>query len=336
MNREEISKLICDKVSVTPQLVVVAKMIILSTVKTENDSDKIIAKVLKTNGVAMPETVVIHSAVDPLPMIIAASESMSWSLAAAEAIWSLVHHGFLVPMAQPQNHASPSLGWTTIFEGGSGESSSWTFEKFFLPYPACVKLAPSLEGASDQFLSEPDLYLGTMSIQNMHREVSEAFREAVKCFRHELYTAAITMLGKASEGAWLELGSSLIAAVPRAQEQKFRKQKVQLENPMEGTFKKIKAVITVYEHQDVFDTIARASGIRLEELRSVGIWSDAVRDSRNTIHFGVQPSIPNTYEKVSALLIGAVPHIRVLYRLKGSADTLADLTRVKPQPSVNP
>jgi hypothetical protein len=160
-----------------------------------------------------------------------------------------------------------------------------------------------------------------MNVPNMHRDISDAFREAVKCFRYELFTSAITMLGKASEGAWLELGGSLITAVPQDQEHKFRKQKAQLEDPMEGTLKKIKAVITVYEQQDVFETIARASGIRLEELRSVAIWSDAVRDSRNTIHFGVHPSTPNTYEKVSALLIGAVPHIRVLYRLKDSADT---------------
>ena len=320
MNQQAVYKLICERVSVTPQRVVLAKGIILNTAGKENDSDRIIAKVLKANGVEMPHTVVIHPSVDPMPAIIAASESMSWRVASAEAIWSLIHHGFLVPMAQPQGQA-PTLSWTTVVPGSGGESSGWTFDSFFLPYPACVKRAPSLEGASNQFLAERDLYLSTMNVPNMHRDISDAFREAVKCFRYELFTSAITMLGKASEGAWLELGSSLITAVPQGQEQKFRKQKAQLEDPMEGTLKKIKAVITVYEQQDVFETIARASGIRLEELRSVAIWSDAVRDSRNTIHFGVHPSTPNTYEKVSALLIGAVPHIRVLYRLKDSADT---------------
>lgn len=319
MNQQEAYKLICEKVSVTPQHVVLAKGIILATSGKEDDSDKIIAKVLKANGVEMPRTVVIHPSVDSMPAIIAASQSMSWHLAAAEAIWSLIHHGFLVPMAQLQGNA-PTLSWTTVVPGGSGESSGWTFDGFFLQYPARVKRAPSLEGACNQFLTEPDLYLSTMSVPNMHRDISDAFREAVKCYRYELFTSAITMLGKASEGAWLELGSSLIAAVPLGEEHKFRKQKAQLEDPMEGTFKKVKAVITVYEQQDVFQTIARASGIRLEELRSVAVWSDAVRDSRNTIHFGVHPSTPNTYEKVSALLIGAVPHIRVLYRLKESAD----------------
>jgi hypothetical protein len=200
-----------------------------------------------------------------MPAILAASESMSGRVASAEAIWSLIHHGFLVPMAQPQGQA-PTLSWTTVVTGSGGESSSWTFDSFFLPYPACVKRAPSLQGASNQLLAERDLYLSTISVQNMHRDISDAFREAVKCFRYELFTSAITMLGKASEGAWLELGGSLITAVPQDQEHKFRKQKARLEDPMEGTFNKIKAVITVYEQQDVFEAIARASGIRLEEL----------------------------------------------------------------------
>ncbi len=319
MTTQEAYKLICERVSVTPQHVVLAKGIIIHAAGKEDNSDKIIAEVLKTNQVEMPKEVVLHPSVDAMPAIIAASEAITWRLAAAEAIWSLIHHGFLIPMGIPQG-VPPTLTWTTVIPGSGGEASGWTFDGLFLQYPALVKPAPSLQGASSQFLGEPDLYLNTMNIQNMHKDISDAFREAVKCFRHELFTAAITMLGKASEGAWLELGSSLIAAVPQGAEKSLQKQKAQLEDPMEGTFKKIKAVIAIYERQDVFGTIAKVSGIRLEELRSVAVWSDAVRDSRNTIHFGVQPSTPNTYEKVAALLIGAVPHIRILYRLKGSAD----------------
>jgi hypothetical protein len=155
----------------------------------------------------------------------------------------------------------------------------------------------------------------------MHREVSAAFREAVQCFRYELFTAAVTMLGKASEGAWLELGASLLASVPAGQESRFGKQKAVLEDPMIGTFRKIQAVLAIYDPQDVFRSVEQASGIKLQELRSVAVWSDAVRDSRNTIHFGVAAATPNTYEKIAALLIGAVSNVRVLYRLKEAADT---------------
>jgi hypothetical protein len=127
----------------------------------------------------MPKEIVLHPSVDPTPAIIAASEALSWRLAAAEAIWSLVHSGFLIALAASQGSA-PSLQWTTVVPGSGGNSSGWTFNDLFIPLPGRVRRAPSLAGTSNQFLSEPDLYLNTLGIPNMHAEVSAAFREAVK------------------------------------------------------------------------------------------------------------------------------------------------------------
>lgn len=163
----------------------------------------------------------------------------------------------------------------------------------------------------------------------MHPEVASAFGEAVKCFRLELFTAALAMLGKASEGAWLELGASLLEFVPDGQRTRFARQQFTLEDPMLGLLRKVEAVISMYEHQEIFAPVTKACGIRLQELRSVAVWSDAVRESRNTIHFGVQAAVPNTYEKLTALLIGAVPNVRVLYRLKASTDALASNDALK-------
>ena len=315
MNPDDANKLIRERVSVTPQRVVLAKAIVLDASTKDCQSSRFVDAVLKANGVEMPKEVVLHHSVDPIPAITAASEALSWRLAASEAIWSLIHSGFLISLDALQG-SPPSLAWTTVVPGSGGHSGGWRFDDFFIPLPSRVRRAPSLEGTSDQFLSEPDLYLNTFGIPNMHAEVAAAFREAVKCFRYELFTAAVTMLGKALEGAWLELGSSLLAAVPAGQAPKFGKQRAVLEDPMIGTFRKIEGVLAIYDHQDVFKPIALASGIRLQELRSVAVWSDAIRDSRNTIHFGVTAATPNTYEKLAALLIGAVSNVRVLYRLK--------------------
>jgi hypothetical protein len=89
---------------------------------------------------------------------------------------------------------------------------------------------------------------------------------------------------------------------------------------MKGTYRKIEAVLTIFAHQEIFGPVSKAAGVKLEELRVISIWSDAVRDSRNTIHFGVAPTTPNTYEKVAALLLGAVPNVRALYKVKIAAD----------------
>lgn len=89
---------------------------------------------------------------------------------------------------------------------------------------------------------------------------------------------------------------------------------------MLGPMKKVAAVIQLYEHQEIFEPVLRASEVKLPELRAIANWTDAVRDSRNTIHFGVEAAVPNTYEKLGVLLLGAVPNVRTLYRIKAAAD----------------
>lgn len=319
MNESEARKLILDRTGVTPQRVVFAKAIILNASQKTTSSDSLIAAVLKANELTIPKQVVIHQSVNPAQALVSAGDALSWSLAAREAIWSLIHGGYLIPMSDLDS-AEPSIGWTTVVPGSGGQSSGWRFEELTLPVPRHVRRAPSSIGTSGQFLAEPDLYLHTIGIPNMHPEVSSAFREAVKCFRQELFTAALTMLGKASEGAWLELGASLLSYVPHDRQTIFSKQRTVLEDPMMGTFRKIESILSIFDRQDIFRPVSELCGIKPKELRTVAVWSDSVRDSRNTIHFGVSPSTPNTYEKVAALLIGAAPNVKVLYRLKEAAN----------------
>jgi len=319
MNESEAKKLILARSAVTPQRVVIAKAIILNSCQQTSAADDLIIAVLKANNITMPKQVVLHPSMDPTAALMTAGDALSWSSAAKEAIWSLIHGGYFIPMADLYG-PTPSIGWTTVIPGSGGHSSGWTFEEHTIMVPNRVRRAPSSIGSNNQFLADPDLYLHTIGISNMHSEVESAFREAVKCFRLELFTAALAMLGKASEGAWLELGASLLAYIPSNLKSSFSKQRTVLEDPMMGMYRKIEAVITMFDRQDIFNSLVISSGIRPRELRTVMVWSDAVRDSRNTIHFGVAPATPNTYDKIAALLIGAVHNVKILYRLKEAAD----------------
>jgi hypothetical protein len=319
MNPAEAESAIRARVSVTQQRVIIAKAIIIESATSNCTSDDVIATVLRANDCVAPKTIVLHESVDASASVNAVADAISWRLAAVEAIWSLIHAGMLFPLSEARGNA-PSIGWTTVVPGSGGTSAGWTFDDYMLPVPGRLQRAHSLDGEPNQFLAEPDLYLHSLGVAGMHSEVAQSFREAVKCFRTELFTASLAMLGKASEGAWLELGASLLRLVPSTEEQKYSKQRNALEDPMMGPLRKVEAVLAIYDHQDHFGPITKASGVRLQELRTVAVWSDAVRDSRNTIHFGVTPTTPNTYEKVAALLIGAVPHIRILYRVKETAD----------------
>ena len=44
-----------------------------------------------------------------------------------------------------------------------------------------------------------------------------------------------------------------------------------------------------------------------------------VRESRNEVHFEAFPPLPNSADKAAALLIGAVTHLRILYRVRDGA-----------------
>ena len=64
-------------------------------------------------------------------------------------------------------------------------------------------------------LSDPDLYLEGLRPYGSQPDIAEAVQEAVRCFRAERYMAAVVMLGKASEGLWIECGKALIDAQPK-------------------------------------------------------------------------------------------------------------------------
>jgi hypothetical protein len=170
----------------------------------------------------------------------------------------------------------------------------------------------------NQPLSDPDLYLHELAIENLHKEVEQSLRESVKCFKHELYLGCLALLGKASEGAWIELGLSLAKAVPDGAGIDGSRYAATFEDPFVGVGKKIKEVLNLYDRKDVFGPIYTASGYKINDLRNAVVWADAVRESRNSVHYGVHPSMSNSYEKVAALLIGAVPHLKILYAIIGA------------------
>lgn len=321
MSRESDATLksIEDQINVTPQQVTFAKAYILKHFNQE--TPQMLQDFLKAMESTMPNKIIIHSSVNTDGMIKDAAKSISWTLAFCEAILGLVHANLLISFGS--YHHDPPLEWTTIPPNGrSGEYSNWELGHLFFPIPGRVRLPPSSSVASQQPLSDPDLFLHTLEIKNIHTEVKESLEEAVRCFRHELYIACLAMLGKASEGAWIELGLKLADAVPSNATVNARKIRDTLEDPYVGIGKKIMETLRLYEMKDIYSEVYKKSGVKIQDLRNAVIWADCVRESRNSVHYGVEPSMPNTYEKVAALLIGAVPHLRLLYQILCAVDSV--------------
>lgn len=317
MNENEAQQAIVDKVCVSRQKVLLAKAFFVANFK--GGSEHLINDLLVHVHALMPEKMVFGRSVDVDDAVSKAADAISWRLAGAQAIWELIHANVFLPNSENLRRIDIRLEWTNV---DSGQSSGWRFDEFSFIVPGSVRPAPSENTNAYQPLTDPDLYLNELDVPGLSSEVEDALRESVKCLRHELYTACLAMLGKASEGAWIELGVSLAKLIPARKNFDPKKTQDGFLSPFIGIAKKISDVVKLYEDSHLPKEVQEQSGIKLQDLRNTMVWADGVRESRNSIHYGAEPAMSNCYEKVAAFLIGAVPYLRIIYNVKNTADSL--------------
>lgn len=210
MSPHEAKAYILEHVSVTRQKVTFAKAFTLANF--QGDSLKLIDAFLRSVDAKMPQQVVLHPTLDPVPDLDTVAAAISWKLAACEAIWSLISAAVLFPASSELRGEIGSLAWTTVIPGSGGTSSEFSLDEISICVPGRVARSRSVDLKSEQPLTSPDLYLKEMDLADLHLEIEVALREAVKAFRHGLYLACLAMLGKAMEVAWIELGLGLAKA----------------------------------------------------------------------------------------------------------------------------
>jgi hypothetical protein len=316
MNADQARKLLQNQIRVTPQQVTIAKGHIINHFNP--DTSAVILSFLKSVEAAAPEKLVIHLTVDTEESIKSVAQTLSWTLAGCEAVWRLISSGLLIPASSDLRSLMPHVSYTTVVHG-SGRTGGLNLDHLSLPVPISILLPPSISKGERQTLTDPDLFLHALEIRDIDKEVEESLRESVRCFKHELFLACLAMLGRASEGAWIELGLKLCDITPSTASVNIKKIKEKLEDPFVGIGKKILETAQLYQRADIFDNIHKSCGVKPQDLNNVMVWADAVREARNSVHYGAEPSMPNTYEKIAALLIGSVPHLRLLYRIRAVA-----------------
>lgn len=316
MNGDEIEKRVRQAMSVTPPMVVLAKIKIAAQTEVgARGSSELIELVLAQHGCVPTPRVDVIVGSDPLASITACAGALSWREAAVEAIWGLIADGLLVPCSDGFVDGRVRVHWS-VKTGSSSTASS--FDLPLCGYVDRVGPLPSATSGHRTLLSSGDLYLEQMSVVGMHGEIQDAARECVACFKRGLFGGTVALLGKVSEGAWIELGEKLVDKFPPPTSSAIVNQKAALESPHSGVMQKIKAVKEVLmrpEYQSLRGSIGFNAGVFEQAIQ----WSDLVRGSRNSIHFGATPTVPNTYESVAVLLLAAHQHLGLLYRIRAAA-----------------
>jgi hypothetical protein len=281
------------------------------------DTERLIAAFLSHQEVRLPEEIILRPEAHPESQLESAAKAISWKLAACEAIWSLIHLNQLLPKSADLGAGKrANLTYTTVYKGsGGGRGGLNEPAHRSICVPTQLMKPASADLSAYQPLTDGDLYLKELDIPNLPHAVESALREAVLCFRSELFTACLAMLLKAAEGVCLETGIAILKVYP--EDWKHRAKHIDgIESPRVGFAVKIQRIRKLYEDRTFTASLIEESGVPPYELTNAMIWTDQVRESRNSIHYGVEPAMTNSYEKVAALLIGAVPHLKIVWKIK--------------------
>jgi len=310
MNFEEARAAVLAAAEVTPQTLTLAKAHIVN--KFQQDASALIRAFVVAMDAEPPEHVVINPTVDPEPLITQAGRYLAHSAAAGEAIWGLIHAGVLVPVTGSTFETQTNVGYTSVVARSGGITGGWDFPELALSVPTRVHLAPSHRSGA-QPLSDADLYLRELNIAEMHADVEVSLREAVRCFRHELYLPSLAMLARAVEGAWIELGLAMADKAPSHAGQRAAKFDAFIRDPMINLSQLISHVRDYYSERDLWRDVWTETGVNEQVIRNAAIWSDAVRENRNAVHYRADTALPNSYETVAVQLLAAGQHLKAIY-----------------------
>lgn len=310
---DELRKRVVADVQVPNQLIAMAQAYVVGALQSRAASAELLERLSKHCESEWPAKVDLKSGSDNAEVVKLLARGISVRTAGVEAICRLIHRDQLLAggnLTNLQLHVS----WQT----DSGHGSGWSFPEFEIPYPSSVIRAPSCQ--SSELLCNDDLYLQDMDVPMLPEGVSRALRDAVQCYAADLYTPCAAMLGSASEGAWLEFGYALARHISLSDGQVGAALRKKLEDPSVSVAKKVSLVVQHYGDKTACAGLWQKSGVAPKALLPIVVWSDVVGDSRNSVHYGVDPTTPNTREKLAALLLGAVPFFRMMYSVVESVD----------------
>jgi hypothetical protein len=308
---EQLREQIVKDVEVTNQLVAAAQAFFVESIVGRQKSADLLARLAKHHNAEWPEKVALHSKGDNADVVARVARAISIRVAGAEAICRLIHRDQLLASGSFEN-LEARVSWKT----DAGYAAGWGFPEYEIPYPSTVMKALS-PGASEA-LCNHDLYLQAVGVPGLSKGVENCLRDAVQCYAEDLYTPCAAMLGSASEGAWLEFGHALAKYLSLAETPAGDALRAMLQDPHTSIAKKVAVTLQQYGDKGKCVTLWGKSGVTPRDLAPAAIWSDVVRDSRNAVHYGVDPTTTNTREKLGVLLLGAVPFFRTLYAVVAS------------------
>jgi hypothetical protein len=199
----------------------------------------------------------------------AVARAYSVRFAFYQAAWELISAGVLIPPGSIGTW-DPPLGYRTSHGAGG-----IPLRNLACPFPDKLHRLPfALVQPADV-----DIFLKGINCRDLHSGIHEAIEQSLACFRRGLYLPATVMLAAATEATWTECGSAV------ATNQSDAKLAATLADPYTGFARVVSDTRKVLEHKNAKPLLAKA-GLSFHQVNDAEIWTTALRDRRNALHWG--------------------------------------------------
>lgn len=303
MTPDEASKRIVAAVQVVPEDVARAKDYILRAPDSDTDTDALAGRWVSDQMGGPPAREIVTDAASAPDECDRYARASSVRLAFYQAVWDLVNAGVLWP--------SGSSGWSASLtarhaQGGEGLA----VESIRTHFPVKV-VRPLLTRAEDP-KADLDLFLKGAPALQLQPGIVEGIRQSLICFQRGLYLPALVMLAAATEATWIECATALSA---KLKDDKLRDTAA---NPHAGIGQLVELTRKALEREHS-KPVLKAAGVNLPRFRDAEVWTTALRERRNAVHWGKAASFIAQHSDAGTLILAAPRHLETLERIRGAS-----------------
>lgn len=228
------------------------------------------------------------------------ARAYSVRLAFYHAVWELIASGFIVSSGSVSAWEAPLEYRTSHGAGGI------PVRQINCPFPDRIhRLAVGTDRPLDA-----DVFLKGVDCSTLHSGILEAIDQALACFRRGLYMPATVMLAAAAEGTWTECGAAVAASLADA------KLQTTVSDPFVSIAKVVSEVRKTLESKG--KTLLQKANLTIHQVADCEIWTTALRDRRNALHWGKAKSFTADHSETGTLLMAAPQHLGTLEAIRAS------------------
>ena len=239
----------------------------------------------------------------------AVARGYSLRMALYRAVWELIATAEVAPMGQATMWEA-RLAFSTGSSGRYASGAKGAIDVSSIEYPITPLIARLAK--FDAPPAPPDIFLQGDVCDTLHHGIRHALEQSLLCFRQSLYMPAAAMLAAAVEATWAECCK---AVAERTGSDKLREVAAEY---LAGVGKVASETRKALEQADA-KGLLKAAGVTTAGVRNAELWTAAVRERRNALHWSKANSFALDHSTVANLLTEAPVHLGTLEKLRLAA-----------------